>query len=90
MNPITERKRIYDRIQRLYVHLGLADKMLIDTMIRERNITTIDDIAHSIRNHLIEFGYGQESRELRELHEHQEKWQMEFADYVFERYKKKD
>jgi len=87
MNLSTDRRYLYKFISSVNeIHLGMGDKMLIDKLMREHNLTTMDDIGGVITNHLIQFGYGSESRHLRETGEHRAVWLKDFAEYVSRRY----
>jgi hypothetical protein len=87
---LANRKYLYRFISSVQkIHLGLANKMLIDRAMKEHNPTTMDDIGEIIINHLIRFGYERESRKLRESREYQEKWLKDFTEYVFQKYKPK-
>ena len=66
------------------IHLGLADKMLIYNLIRDYNLDTIDDISSCVRRHFFKFGYT--SFKLLNLNKKVKEHEIDFANYVLERY----
>lgn len=80
-----DRQLVYDMISRIIeVHLGVADKFLINRMISERNYKGLEDMFKSSREMLLLMGY--EGSTLREYSNKVRVHDLAFARYWEERY----
>jgi hypothetical protein len=70
----------------LEIPLGVADKLLINRMVRDRNPHTLDDIYVSSVELLTRMGY--ESSELTILNKKRDAYVSAFAEYMLNRYEK--